>query len=156
MNPSVRTVVSRQFEVSAECVFDAWLDPTWIGSWMFGPDGGDERVVRLGVEPRVGGNFSFVIDRLDVETKYHGKYLELERPHLLVFTWNTRDVRSPASNRLIIEIAGHDQGCELTLTLVMSANDTALIEPVAAIWRRKLETLARAFVATKTLTLHSS
>ena len=155
MSLPVRIVVSQKFDVPAECVFDAWIDPAWIGCWMAGRDTSDERIVRLGVEPRVGGKFSFVTNRPGVEIDYVGKYLELDRPQLLVFTWGTGDAL-PGTSRVILEILELDHGCELTLSHVMSASDGASSDQTASFWRRKLEALAQAFNPTKTLTLNPS
>ena len=54
--------VSRHFPVSAERVFDAWIDPAVAARWLFATDGG--RIVRAEVDARVGGAFAFV-DRRD-------------------------------------------------------------------------------------------
>ena len=141
MIPSVKAVVSRRFSASAERVFDAWLDPEWIAHWMFGSNVRDERIVRLGTEPRVGGKFSFVVDRAGTEVDHFGEYLELDRPHLLVFTWATRD-SFPNTSRIVVEICPHDAGCELTLTHVMGAAWANFTQKAAGSWRTMLETLA--------------
>ena len=151
MNEPVKAVVSHKFAVPAERVFDAWLDPEWIGRWMFGPDVRDERVVRLSVEPHVGGRFSFVVNRQGAEIDHVGEYLEIDRPHLLVFTWGTRD-SLPATSRVIVEIAPCAGGCELTLTHVMAADWATFTERAAASWRLMLSTLA-GLLANKTLIL---
>jgi uncharacterized protein YndB with AHSA1/START domain len=153
MSQSVKAAVSQQFTVSAECVFDAWLNPTWISHWMAGAGVRDERIVRVGVEPRVGGKFSFVVDRQGVEIDHVGKYLELDRPDLLVFTWGTRD-SLPATDRVIVEIVPLERGCELTLTHVMGADWGTLVDKAAGSWRKMLGALARALTETKTLTLN--
>ena len=80
MNQPVKAVVSHRFAVPAERVFEAWLDPVSISRWMFGPGVRDEKIVRLTVEPRVGGKFSFVVNRQNVEIDHVGAYLELDRP----------------------------------------------------------------------------
>lgn len=46
--------VERQFEVTPEKVFDAWLDPDRLAQWMFGPKVRDEEIVRLTLDPKVG------------------------------------------------------------------------------------------------------
>jgi uncharacterized protein YndB with AHSA1/START domain len=51
--PAIR--VEHRFSVSPERVFDAWLDPVWIGRFMFGAHLRDEQVVSLENDPRVGG-----------------------------------------------------------------------------------------------------
>ena len=59
MKEPVKAIVKKRFAAGAERVFDAWLDPDWLGRWMFGPAVREERIVRLGLEPRVGGKFYF-------------------------------------------------------------------------------------------------
>lgn len=153
MNQPVKAVVSHRFAVPAGRVFDAWLDPNWIGRWMFGPGVRDEKIVRLSVEPRVGGKFSFVVNRQGVEIDHVGEYLELDRPRLLVFTWATRD-SLPNTSRVIVEILPCDGGCELTLTHVMGADWAAFVDKAASSWRKMLEALAGALAETNLPTLH--
>ena len=155
MNQPVKAVVSHRFGVSAEHVFDAWLDPVRIGRWMFGPAVRDERIVRLAVEPRVGGKFSFIVNRQNVEIDHVGAYLELDRPRLLVFTWATRD-SLPNTSRVIVEILPCDNGCELTLTHVMSADWAAFVDKAAGSWRKMLEALAGALTEKNLSTLNPS
>ncbi len=53
--------VSRRFTAPPQRGFDAWLDPGLTGGWMFGPPVQDEAIVRLVVDAREGGWFSFVV-----------------------------------------------------------------------------------------------
>jgi uncharacterized protein YndB with AHSA1/START domain len=142
MSLPVRAVVIKQFNASAGRVFDAWLDPAWIGRWMFGPNVREEQIVRLGCEPRVGGKFSFVVNRGGKEIDHIGEYLEIDRPHCLVFTWATRD-SLPDTSRVIVEIVSLDEStCELTLTHVMGPNWAAFVDKAAGSWRTMLDALA--------------
>jgi uncharacterized protein YndB with AHSA1/START domain len=143
MSEPVKAVVTKHFSASAERVFDAWLDTGMIGRWMFGPGVRAERIVRLALEPRVGGKFSFVVDRAGVEIDHVGEYLEIDRPRLLVFTWATRD-SLPETSRVIIEITSLDGECELTLTHVMGADWAAFVDKAAGSWRKMLDVLAGA------------
>src|SRR5207244_4104921 len=72
--------VTHRYNASPERVFDAWLDPTLIDGWMFGPSQRDEEVVRISVDPRVGGSFSFLVRRQGEEIDHVGEYIELDRP----------------------------------------------------------------------------
>ena len=155
MNQPVKAVVSHRFAIPAERVFDAWLEPAWLGRWMFGPGVRDEKIVRLAVEPRVGGKFSFVVNRQGVEIDHVGEYLELDRPHLLVFSWGTRDAL-PNTSRVIVEILACDRGCELTLTHVMGADWAAFVDKAAGSWRTMLDALAHALAETNPSMPHSS
>jgi uncharacterized protein YndB with AHSA1/START domain len=143
MNPPIKASVTKRFSVPAERVYDAWLSPDWLGRWMYGPAVRDERVVRLGLEPRVGGKFSFVVDRQGTQVEHVGEYLELDRPRLLVFTWATRDTR-PDTSRVVVEIVSCEGGCELTLTHVMGAARAAFAQRANDAWRKMLEALAAA------------
>lgn len=141
MSEPVKAIVTKRFSVPAERVFDAWLDPAMLGRWMFGPNVREERIVRLGTEPRVGGRFSFVVDRAGVEIDHVGEYLEIERPRRLVFTWATRD-SLPETSRVIIELTPLDGACELTLTHVMGPDWAAFVDRAAGSWRMMLDVLA--------------
>ena len=141
MSEPIKAVVTKRFAASAGRVFDAWLDPDWLGRWMFGPNVRDERIVRLGTEPRVGGKFSFVVDRAGTEIDHVGEYLALDRPRLLVFTWATRDTL-PETSRVIVEITPLEDGCELTVTHVMAPSWAAYAERAAGAWRKMLDVLA--------------
>src|SRR5262245_50942378 len=76
--PYVR--VERRFKASPESVFDAWLKPELLEQWMFNPALRNEEVLRIAIDARVGGLFSFQIRRNDQNFHYIGKYLEIDRP----------------------------------------------------------------------------
>lgn len=85
--PRINVRVTRRYTAPPERVFDAWLDAEMIGKWMFGPALRDEEIVRLSLDARVGGSFSFVVRRQGEEIDHMGEYLEIDRPRRLVFTW---------------------------------------------------------------------
>lgn len=112
MNAAMTVRVSHRYTASPERVFDAWLDPESAKKWLFATATGE--MVRAEIDPRVGGKFVFT-DRRDGEDIEHvGEYLELTRPHRLVFTFSVPKF-SPVVTRVTIEIVPLDSGCELTL-----------------------------------------
>ena len=135
--------VKRSYSHRAERVFDAWLDPALLGRWMFGAVVRDEEVVRLAVDARVGGSFSFLVRRQGKEIDHVGEYLEIDRPKRLVFTWGTADTL-PDTSRVTIEIVPRDSGCELTLTHEMDAKWADYAARTEAGWRKILEALDKA------------
>jgi uncharacterized protein YndB with AHSA1/START domain len=104
--------VVRKFNAAPERVFDAWLDPEKIRSWMLAPGPGE--VVRIQLDVRVGGKFSFVVRRADGEVDHVGEYLELDRPRKLAFTWGVPKYSSEMS-RVSIDFAPAGSGTEVTL-----------------------------------------
>ena len=143
MSLPVHAVVIHRFSVTAERVFDACLDPAWVGRWMFNPDGRNEEVRRLSLEARVGGRFSFVVNRGGAEVECLGEYLYIDRPRLLVFTWSA-GVGQPERSRVIIEFTPVDRGCDVKLTQVMGSHWFAEVDRTANVWSRMLDALERA------------
>lgn len=109
----IRVTVVHRFEAAPERVFDAWLSPGLLGQWMFGAKLRDEEILRISVDGRVGGSFSFLVRRQGEEIDHVGKYLEIDRPRRLVFTWG---IGEGDSSRVVIDIVPSGTGCELTLT----------------------------------------
>ena len=109
--------VKRRFEAAPERVFDAWLDPHTARRWLFVGDDGE--IVQARIDARVGGCFSFVRRGREGDLEHVGEYLEIDRPRRLVFTFAVPAL-SPEHDRVTIEIARLDRGCELTLTSQMS------------------------------------
>jgi len=86
----IEVKVSHRFTASAERVYDAWFDPDKVQVWLQTAGqsmglAGDIRQVEI--DASVGGAFLFSDTRDGVETKHWGTYLELDRPHRIVFTW---------------------------------------------------------------------
>ncbi len=115
MNAESKVVVqaTRGFDVPAERVFDAWLDPRTAGKWLFATPGGE--MVRVWIDARVGGAFCFVDRRGGEDVEHTGEYLEIDRPRRLAFTFAVPRY-SPESTRVNIDIAPRQQGCMLVLT----------------------------------------
>lgn len=137
----VHVRVERRFDASPERVFDAWLDPEMIGRWMFGPALRDEEIVRLSVDARVGGSFSFVVRRQGEEIDHVGRYLHMNRPRRLVFTWGVAGV-SVDESRVIVDILPIGAGCELTLTHELHQSWADYASRTEAGWIKMLDALA--------------
>jgi len=134
--------VSRRYEAPAERVFDAWLDADRMSRWMFGPAIRDEEVLRLSIDPHVGGTFSFLVRRQGTEIDHVGTYLEIDRPRRLAFTWGTADAL-PDTSRVTIDIAADGGGCILTLTHDMDSKWADYKARTESGWRTILDSLER-------------
>jgi len=78
--------VRREIAASAEDLFDAWLDPQSLGSWL---RPSSVRETRAETDPRVGGTFRVVMVDDESDILHTGAYREIDRPHRLVFTWSS-------------------------------------------------------------------
>ncbi len=105
--------VTHRYKATAERVFDAWLDPQLAGKWLFATDTG--QMVKVELDPRVGGRFNFTDRRDGDDVEHVGEYLEIDRPRKLVFTFGVPKF-SPLMTKVTVEIKPLTFGCELTLT----------------------------------------
>ncbi len=135
-----RAVVTRPFAAPPPRVFDAWLNREMISRWMFGPTVRDEEIVRLSLDPRVGGSFAFVVQRGDEQIDHIGRYLEIVRPRRLVFTWMIAG--GDSGSRVLIDIAPVGTGCELTLTHELHPAWAAHVALAETAWQAMLASLA--------------
>jgi uncharacterized protein YndB with AHSA1/START domain len=124
LNPTLRVVsvrVSRQVRAAPERIFDAWLSAEKTRTFLFtGPTEGAISVI----DARVGGRFRIVRrwDREDVE--YSGQYLEIDRPHRLVFSLFV-EKHAQRDDRVIVELAPLAKQSLLVLTHELSLADPA-------------------------------
>jgi len=112
-SPSPALTVTRKVDFTAEQVFDAWLDPKSAGKWLFATPTGE--MVRVEIDARVGGRYTFVDRRNGVDVEHIGEYLEINRPRRLVFTLAVPKY-STLYTTVSIEIVPQGTGSQLTLT----------------------------------------
>lgn len=85
---TTRVRVERTIEAAPSEVFDAWLDPDCKGSPWNG-------VARFILQPVVDGLFYRVhpSDGGDYELGHYGRFVVLERPHRMQYTWVSQHTR---------------------------------------------------------------
>jgi len=81
----LKVEVNKIIHASIETVFDAWLNPKILSAFMMPMPGMPDSEVEN--DARVGGTFRIIMHAGDDELPHTGKYLEIERPTKLVFTW---------------------------------------------------------------------
>jgi uncharacterized protein YndB with AHSA1/START domain len=79
-----KAVVSIVIRAAPEKVFDAWLDPS-LAARFLAP--GAMAVAELSLDPREGGEFRLVMQGETRRLEHRGRYVLIERPRRLVFTW---------------------------------------------------------------------
>ena len=141
----VEVRVTRAYQATPERVFDAWLVPRVLGQWMFGPRVRDENVVRLDVDPRVGGGFSLKVERSGQLIDHAGRYLRIERPQRLAFTWAVEGASDDVPSQVEIDIAASADGCVLTLVHRMDAQWSDYAQRTHDGWSAMLDALAGLF-----------
>ncbi len=131
--------VSRRFDASPERVFDAWLDPATVGRWLFAT--ADGVMQRVEIDPRVGGGFTIVERRAQGDAAHYGRYLEIDRPHRLVFRFAVEP--DDEGDNVTVEIVADGSGCVLTLTHEMSPEYASYEPQTRNGWTMVLDSLAR-------------
>lgn len=104
--------VTRRFSAPPGRVFDAWLDPEKAGRFLYATEEGE--MMRVEIDPQVGGRYSIVERRNGQDVEHTGEYLEIDRPRRLVFTLQV-PLFSEQEDQVTIEIEPADGGSELTL-----------------------------------------
>lgn len=79
-----RAQASIEIAAPAEAVFDAWLDPAIAGRFLAA---GDMDVETAEIDAREGGAFRVVMRGEDNRVEHSGRYVVIERPRRLIFTW---------------------------------------------------------------------
>jgi uncharacterized protein YndB with AHSA1/START domain len=148
MNPRPAAIAVQTFTVPAERVYDAILDPAMIARFMFGPLLREEEILHIRNDPRTGGEFSFKVRR-DIpgqgptDIDHIGRYLELVRPHRIVFSWGILGQSDPDESTVAIDITPTPDGCSLTLTHSMSPEWADFVSRARDSWAKMLDVLVR-------------
>ena len=109
MNDAPIVRVQRVMPATPEVVFDQWLDPESLMDWMCPRP---VRCVAVAVEPSVGGSVRFDVDDSGTSVLITGRFLAIDRPHLLRFTWSASDWPDPTAASVVtvaFEPLGDDQ-----------------------------------------------
>lgn len=108
---SAAVVVRRTISATAEELFDAWLDPEALAEWMR-PGTTSRSEVR--VDARVGGKFHILMYNDGGPTPHDGVYQVIDRPHRLVFTWNSP--HSGGDSRVTVDFRASGARTEVIVT----------------------------------------
>jgi uncharacterized protein YndB with AHSA1/START domain len=129
--------VERRLSAPPERVFDAWVDPAVVASWM----GGTGERVRVETDARAGGAFRFVVRRDGTDVEHVGRYVVFERPRHLAFTWGLPQY-SPDEDLVRVDLAPSGDGCALTLVHRLRAEWAEYGERTAGAWNKMLDVVA--------------
>jgi uncharacterized protein YndB with AHSA1/START domain len=144
IDAQTRTIrVTHRFAAKAERVYDAFLDPEKAARFLFATPTG--QIVRCEIDARVGGAFSIVDRRNGEDVMHAGTYVELDRPHRIVFTFLVEKYSSE-STKVTIDIRPLPHGCELTLTHEIPAAYADFEERTRSGWTAILDVAAELLI----------
>ena len=105
--------VRRRIAAPAQALFEAWLDPESIAAWMRPFD--TARTVAQ-TEPVLGGSYRIDMHQPDGTVVEHiGKYVQIDPPRRLVFTWTSPATQHKGS-LVTIDFIESDGATEVSLT----------------------------------------
>jgi uncharacterized protein YndB with AHSA1/START domain len=116
--------------------YDAWLDEDALRDFMCPAPGVASEV---SVDARVGGSFRFVMAFPDRTSEITGKYIALDRPERLSFTW--RHPAQGVDSVVTVTFAPHGGG-ETLMTITHSRLPAELVASHTGGWTSISEKLA--------------
>ncbi len=123
-----------------------WLNPESLRRWMCP---GSTDLVHVELEPVVGGTFRFDMQAKDGQVFVHtGRYLEIQRPEKLRFTWNST-VLGDRSSQVTVEFHEQAGNCLLVLLHELPPDDEIVADHRRG-WTTILDLLAQAQKANAT------
>jgi len=136
-------IAVQTFKVSPQRVYDAILDPDMIARWMFGPLLREETILHIHTDLRVGGDFSYKVKRGDNEIDHVGKFVELDPPRRIVFTWGISSESADNPSHVTIDITPTTNGCSVRLMHEMDEQWAAYVDSARGSWEKMLGVLAK-------------
>jgi len=79
--------ISKVINAPIAKVFDAWLDPSTLAKFILPMPGMADSQVEN--DPQVDGAFTIIMQVGDMKVPHTGRYLEIDRPNKLAFTWES-------------------------------------------------------------------
>jgi uncharacterized protein YndB with AHSA1/START domain len=149
MSSRIEARVSHRFKVQAELVYDVWLNPEQVRTWMAASLrsmglAGDIR--RVEIDARVGGKFFFSDMRDGEEAKHWGTYLELDRPRKIVFTWIVDESDEGSPSQVTLTIQPEPDGCTATIVHELDAKWAEYVTRTESGWGRMLASMEHVLV----------
>ena len=114
MSGSRVAVVRRVLPAPPHVVFDEWLDPEGMTEWMCPRPA---RAVKIALEPAGGGELRIDIEDRGVSLCVTGRFIELDRPRRLRFSWSCSAWADP-SVRSEVTVILEDHGADQTLMTI--------------------------------------
>jgi uncharacterized protein YndB with AHSA1/START domain len=105
--------IRRRVRAPAEQIFDLWTKPDLMARWMSPFPGAVE--CKASCDLRPGGTFRLVMSSADSRRDVSGTYVQIDRPHKLVFTW-IGPLTSDVNTLVTVELTPRGDETDLVLT----------------------------------------
>jgi uncharacterized protein YndB with AHSA1/START domain len=132
--------VTRTIPATAEKIYDVWIDPKRPGGPWFGS-------ARTILNPVVDGLFFFAVNHEGRTWPHYGRFIRLERPHVIELTWVSEATKGVESI-VTLTLQPHGEQTEVTLRHT-GVPDDAMGRQHEAGWTWMLSALAEAFASRK-------
>jgi uncharacterized protein YndB with AHSA1/START domain len=132
--------IERTFAAPVDAVFDAWTSVEVLRRWWPGGPGWTTPVAE--VDLRVGGRLRLVMrDPAGSEFGGTGRYLEIDRPSRLVFSWRWDDPSLGAGEQLVEVGFTANAGGDTTVVLVNHGLDDEAVRSHEEGWQLSFDNL---------------
>jgi len=142
MTAKPTAIAVQTFNVPPERVYDAILDEKMIARFMFGPLLREEEILHITNDPKIGGDFSYRVRRGDTVIDHIGKFLDLDRPRRIAFTWAIAGQGDDNPSTVAIDITPTSEGCTVRLIHEMAPEWADFIDRSRGAWEKMLGVLA--------------
>lgn len=140
--PKPTAIAVQTFNVPPQRVYDAILSPEMIGRFMFGSLLREETILHIRNDPEVGGVFSYKVRRGEHEIDHVGRFLELDPPKRIAFTWAIAGESDDGEPSVVsIDIEPTSRGCSVRLTHEMPAQWADFVDRSRGAWEKMLGVL---------------
>ena len=143
---TIEITVSRLIPAQAQDVFDVWIDPKSPGGPWFG-------AARTILNPIVDGLFYFAVQHEGREWAHYGRFLAIERPAHVKYTWMSEATKGIESI-VDVSFSGHGEETEVTLRHSGVPDDDLGLQHREG-WTWILSALAQRFAVATKASAHS-
>ena len=140
MTEARAALVERLLPASPAVVYDEWLDPDSLSEWMCPRPA---RATNIELDPTIGGLLRIDIEEDGVRFVVTGRYVELDRPRRLSFTWSCSTWPDPSVESLVtVTLEPHGEDNETLMTIHHALLPPGLIDRHQSGWVRIAEQLS--------------
>ena len=136
--------VRRVLPAPPDVVYDEWLDPAGLAEWMCPRPA---RAVKVSLEPSVGGMLRIDIEDRGFSLYVTGRYLELDRPRRIRFTWSCSDWADPTVQSVVTVTLDRHGADETMMTIEHEQLPPEQVDSHGNGWTRIAAQLGDALIA---------